>query len=142
MNLLILHGPNTNLIGSISAKNGDQVTLSKIDSKIKFAARKSNVNIKTLQTHKVFSAINFIQRNRNWANGLLFNPASWSKYEYSLLECLTISNITTVQIVFNDKYNISNDEPNSIFNSFCKKTINGNPLEVYIDGIKEIQKII
>jgi len=142
MNLLIIHGPNTNLVGSISAKNGDQITLSKIDSKIKFTARKSNVNIKTLQTHKVFSAINFIQRNRNWANGLLFNPASWSKYEYSLLECLTISNITTIQIFFNDKYSISNDDSNSIFNSFCKKTISGNPLEVYIDGIREIQKII
>ena len=34
MNILILHGPNTNLIGSVSAKNGDQITLSKIDSKI------------------------------------------------------------------------------------------------------------
>ena len=78
MNILILHGPNTNLIGSVSAKNEDQITLSKIDSKIKLAARKSNINIKTLQTHKVFSAINFIQRNRNWADGLLFNPTSWS----------------------------------------------------------------
>ena len=26
MNILILHGPNTNLIGSVSAKNGDQIT--------------------------------------------------------------------------------------------------------------------
>lgn len=142
MNILILHGPNTNLIGSVSAKNGDQITLSKIDSKIKLVARKSNINIKTLQTHKVFSAINFIQRNRNWADGLLFNPTSWSKYEYSILECLIISDIPTVQIIFNEKYNISGNSSNSIFNDFCKETISGDPLKVYLDGINHIQKII
>ena len=86
MNLLVLHGPNLNLIGSVSARNGENITLSKIDSKLKSVARESNIDLKILQTHKVFSAINFIQRNRNWADGLLFSPLSWSKYEYSLLE--------------------------------------------------------
>ena len=142
MNIVVLHGPNTNLIGSVSAKNRDQVTLSKIDSKIKLAARKSNINIKTLQTHKVFSAINFIQRNRNWADGLLFNPTSWSKYEHSILECLIISDLPTIQLIFNEKYNISGDGSNSIFNDFCKETISGDPLKVYLDGIDHIQKII
>ena len=96
MNLLILHGPNLNLIGSISARNGENITLSKIDSKLKRAARESNTNLKIMQTHKVFNAINFVQRNRNWADGLLFSPLSWSKYEYSLLECLIVSDIITV----------------------------------------------
>ena len=142
MNILILHGPNTNLIGSVSAKNGDQITLSKIDSKIKLAARKSNINIKTLQTHKIFSAINFIQRNRNWADGMLLNPTSWSKYEHSILECLIISDIPTIQLIFNEKYNISNVDSNSIFTDYCKETITGDPFEVYINGINRIQKII
>jgi len=76
MNLLVLHGPNLNLIGSISARNGENITLSKIDSKLKRAARESNTNLKIMQTHKVFNAINFVQRNRNWADGLLFSPSS------------------------------------------------------------------
>ncbi len=142
MNLLILHGPNINLIGSISARNRETITLSKIDSKIKRVARKSKINLKIMQTHKVFGAINFIQRNRNWADGLLFNPASWSKYEYSLLESLIASDITTIEIAFSGKYNLIDNSLKSIFNGYCKKTLTGNPVEVYLDGIKEIQKII
>ena len=142
MNLLVLHGPNINLIGSISSRNGESVTLSKIDSKLKRVARKSNINLKIMQTHKVFGAINFIQRNRKWADGLLFNPASWSKYEYSLLECLIAADITTIEIALSKNYSLIDNDMNSIFNDFCKKTLTGDPLEVYVDGISEIQKFI
>ena len=142
MNLLVLHGPNLNLIGSISARNSENITLSKIDSQLKRVARESSINLKTMQTHKVFNAINFVQRNRNWADGLLFSPSSWSKYEYSLLECLIVSDIITIEIVFSKKYNLIDSDLKSIFTGICKKTLTGDPDKVYLDGIKEIQKII
>ena len=142
MNLLVLHGPNLNLMGSISARNSENITLSKIDSKLKRVARESSINLKTMQTHKVFNAINFVQRNRNWADGLLFSPSSWSKYEYSLLECLIVSDIITIEIVFSKKYNLIDSDLKSIFTGICKKTLIGDPDKVYLDGIKEIQKII
>ena len=142
MNLLVLHGPNLNLIGSISARNGENITLPKIDSKLKRVARESNISLKIMQTHKVFNAINFVQRNRNWADGLLFSPLSWSKYEYSLLECLIVSDIITIEIVFSKKYSLIDNGLKSIFTEICKKTLTGDPDKVYLDGIKEIQKII
>ena len=142
MNLLVLHGPNLNLIGSISARNGENITLPKIDSKLKRVARESNISLKIMQTHKVFNAINFVQRNRNWADGLLFSPLSWSKYEYSLLECLIVSDIMTIEIVFSKKYSLFDNGLKSIFTEICKKTLTGDPDKVYLDGIKEIKKII
>ena len=142
MNLLVLHGPNLNLIGSISARNGENITLPKIDSKLKRVARESNISLKIMQTHKVFNAINFVQRNRNWAGGLLLCPSSWSKYEYSLLECLIVSDIITIEIVFSKKYSLIDNDLKSIFTEICKKTLTGDPDKVYLDGIKEIKKII
>tara|TARA_A100000164_G_scaffold1643_1_gene1381 strand:+ start:333 stop:767 length:435 start_codon:yes stop_codon:yes gene_type:complete len=142
MNLLVLHGPNLNLIGSISARNGENITLSKIDSQLKRVARESSVNLKIMQTHKVFNAINFVQRNRNWADGLLFSPSSWSKYEYSLLECLLVADIITIEIVLSKKYSLIDNDLKSIFTGICNKTLTGDPDKVYLDGIKEIQKII
>ena len=95
-----------------------------------------------MQTHKVFNAINFVQRNRNWADGLLFSPLSWSKYEYSLFESLIVSDIITIEIVFSKKYSLIDNGLKSIFTEICKKTLTGDPDKVYLDGIKEIQKII
>ena len=142
MNILILHGPNLNLVGKMSAKAGDSTTLGKINTSLKRTAKELKSDIKILQTHKVFNAINFIQRNRNWADGLLFSPMAWSLYEYSILECLMVSDLLTIQILFDKKYQIVNNRAESIFSSYCKKTLSGNPKSVYLDGIKELNKII
>ena len=51
--------------GKVSAKAGDNITLGKINTSLKRTAKELKSDIKILQTHKVFNAINFIQRNRN-----------------------------------------------------------------------------
>ena len=140
MNILILHGPNLNLIGNISAKLGNKITLDKINTGVRHYVRNTEIKLKICQTHKVYQAINFIQRNRNWANGLLFAPMSWAQYEYSICESIRISHINTIQLLFNDDYNEIN-ENNSIFTKTAIETITGKPDKVYIDGIKSLKKL-
>ena len=140
MNILILHGPNLNLIGNISAKLGNKITLDKINTGVRHYVRNTEIKLKICQTHKVYQAINFIQRNRNWANGLLFAPTSWAQYEYSICESIRISHIKTIQLLFNDDYDEIN-EKNSIFTKTAIETITGKPDKVYIDGIKSLQKL-
>ena len=140
MNILILHGPNLNLIGNISAKLGNKITLDKINTGVRHYVRNTEIKLKICQTHKVYQAINFIQRNRNWANGLLFAPMSWAQYEYSICESIRISHIKTIQLLFNDNYDEIN-EKNSIFTKTAIETITGKPNKVYIDGIKSLQKL-
>ena len=140
MNILILHGPNLNLIGNISADLGKRITLDKINTKIRRHVRNTETELKVCQTHKVYQAINFIQRNRNWADSLLFAPMSWAQYEYSIGESISISGIKTVQLLFNDGYQQIN-EKDSIFSKIATKTIIGKPDNVYIDGIKFLQNL-
>ncbi len=100
INIIVLHGPNLNLLGSISAQSKQRITLDKINKALRLHVRNSDKNLKISQTHKVFQAINFIQRNRNWAHGFLFAPMAWARYEYSILDALKIAEIPTVQLLF------------------------------------------
>jgi len=140
MNIIILHGPNLNLIGKISAKQSEKITLDKINTGLRRHVRDSEITLKIFQTHKVYQAINFIQRNRNWANGLLFAPMSWAQYEYSICESIKISDINTIQLLFDGGYGEIN-EKKSIFTKTSIKTITGKPDKVYIEGIKSLQKL-
>ena len=79
MNIIILHGPNLNLIGSLSAQLEKRTTLDKINRDIRRKVRNQDVQLKIEQTHKVFQAINFIQRNRNWADAIIFAPMAWAQ---------------------------------------------------------------
>ena len=139
MKILILHGPNLNLIGKISAKNQETVSLDKINKSIKRFCRGKDIELKIFQTHKIFQAINFLQRNRNYSNKLIFTPMSWSLYEHSLLETIKICNYDLLQISFNKKYELS-DLNKSIFNSYSTRNFINHPLSVYEDALSYIIK--
>tara|TARA_Y200000002_G_scaffold350501_1_gene327879 strand:- start:257 stop:685 length:429 start_codon:yes stop_codon:yes gene_type:complete len=139
MKILILHGPNLNLIGKISAKNKETITLDKINKSMKKFCRGKNIELKIFQTHKIFQAINFLQRNRNYSNKLIFTPMSWSLYEHSLLEAIKICNYDLLQISFDENYELS-DFNKSIFNSYSTKNFINHPLSVYEDALSYILK--
>ena len=80
MKVLVLQGPNINLIGVRSAKTGDRITLDKLNSTLKKECREKEVEIKILQTGKAYKALNFLQRNKNWADGILFAPMYGKHY--------------------------------------------------------------
>ena len=141
MKILILHGPNLNLIGSKSAEIGQKITIDKINRDIRRHIRNKDIQIKILQTHKQFHAINFIQRNRNWADFFLLAPMSWARFEYVILDALKISNINTIQILLSDDYS-DVTKSNSIFSEFCTSTLIGAPDKVYLDGIDLIKKTV
>ena len=139
MKILILHGPNLNLIGKISAKNKETVTLDKINKSMKRFCKGKDIELKIFQTHKIFQAINFLQRNRNYSNKLIFTPMSWSLYEHSLLETIKICNYDLLQISFNKEYELS-DLNKSIFNSYSTRKFINHPLTVYEDALSYILK--
>ena len=139
MKILILHGPNLNLIGKISAKNNETVTLDKINKSMKRFCRNKDIELKIFQTHKIFQAINFLQRNRNYSKKLVFTPMSWSLYEHSLLEAIKICNYDLLQISFDGEYEFS-DFNKSIFNSYSTKNFINHPLSVYEDALSYVLK--
>ena len=140
MKILILHGPNLNLIGSKSAEIGGKITIDKINTGIRRHIRDKDIQIKILQTHKQFHAINFIQRNRNWADGILFIPTSWARTDHTILETIKLIDIKTSVVYFDDGYSFGTNMDKSIMVSSNIKGFTGSPIETCIKGIEHLAK--
>tara|TARA_Y100000996_G_scaffold408968_1_gene388887 strand:- start:356 stop:778 length:423 start_codon:yes stop_codon:yes gene_type:complete len=140
MNILILQGPNLNLLGLKSAQTKERLTLDKLNTKIKRSLKTEDVKLKFLQTHKNFQAINFLQRNRTKAKGLLFIPTSWARNNYTILETITLTKINTSVIYFNQPYNFGTNEKESILKSENIKSFAGQPVSSCVEGIKHLLK--
>ena len=140
MNILILQGPNLNLLGLKSSKKKSRLTLDKLNKEIRSFSKDSGINIKILQTHKQFQAINFLQRNRNWANGILFIPTSWARSSYTILETINLIQLKTSVIYFNDDFSFGTSMENSIFTRNKTESFTGSPIEACIQGMKFLVK--
>ena len=139
MNILILHGPNLNMLGVKSSTNNETLTLDKLNKKLRLHVRNSNIKLKIIQTHKEYIALNFIQRNRNKANGLIIIPTSWAKYNQTILETIVLSNMKTATIYFDEPYSLGTSENESILISKNIKSFVGDPVESITTAIDYIK---
>lgn len=140
MNILIIQGPNLNLIGVKSAKQGTRITLDKINKGIRRYIREKDITIKIYQTHSIEKAVTLLQRNRNWANGIILAPGVWSTYEAILVDTLELIEIPTIE-VYDEKDN--EDYVNkSLLSAVCKQKIVAPADEMFVEGIKIITKSV
>mgnify|MGYP003324634228 FL=1 len=138
MNILILQGPNLNLLGLKSSKNNDRLTLDKLNKAIKKFSKTKDISLKILQTHKEFQAVNFLQRNRNWANGILFIPTSWARNSHTILEVIKLVDIKTSTIYFDNGYSFGTNIEQSMMVANNIKDFTGPPIETCIEAVEHL----
>ena len=140
MNILIIQGPNLNLIGVRSAKFGKRVTLDKVNKGIRRYIREKGITIKIYQTHSIEKMVTLLQRNRNWANGIILAPSVWSTYEAILLDTLELIAVPTIEVY--DKDNNNNYAGKSLLSTVCIKTIVAPSEKMFINGLEYLVKNI
>tara|TARA_B100001250_G_scaffold365337_1_gene345965 strand:- start:942 stop:1367 length:426 start_codon:yes stop_codon:yes gene_type:complete len=141
MTILVLQGPNLNLLGIKSSTIGDKLTLDRFNKAIRLHIRNKKIKLKIVQTHKEYIALNFIQRNRNIANGLIVMPTSWAKYNQTLLETINLSNLPTASIYFDKPYSFGTNEEDSMLIGNNIKSFTGEPIQSTISAIDYISEL-
>ena len=135
MKILVLQGPNLNLIGVKSAQTGKRITLDKINKTLRREVRNTEIELKIFQTHKIYMAISFLQRNRNSASGILIAPMAWAKYEFSLLETLELIQLPVVQVILEKTV----DESQSILSSIAIDSVHSDDsILAFKNGLKSL----
>ena len=128
--ILVLHGPNLNLLGLRSSRRGEKVTLDKVDRSLRQSVSSDQVKLRIFQTHDESHAVTLVQRNRNRVSGILFNPGPWHLGGHVLADTLELVRLPLVIV------NI-NPSPSSIFSP--DEVIEGNdPIQAYLLGLQHL----
>ena len=135
MNILFLEGPNLNLLGLKSSQNGNKLTLDKLNRSIRTNVHNKGITLKILQTHKQYKALNFLQRNRNWADGVLFIPTSWAIYEWAIADTLNLISLPTAVVYFEEPYVFGGTISDSIIKGEKIQSFSGQPLDSTLNGL-------
>jgi 3-dehydroquinate dehydratase-2 len=96
--ILVIHGPNMNLIGL--RKMGAGITLDKLNYHLRIAARKKGLVLTIMQTNDESRAVNHLQRQRNKIKGILIYPGPWIKSGYVIKDTLELLSIPFITISY------------------------------------------
>ena len=78
-NILIIHGPNMNLLGHRKIEASPNITLDKLNKNLRKVASRLALKLKIVQTNDEARAVTIVQRQRNKFCGLLLFPGPWQK---------------------------------------------------------------
>ena len=90
MRILVLYGPNLNLMGLVSRHSGARLTLDKLNRALRREAQDLGVELKIYQLQSEAEASKLLQRGRTGWAGVLLVPGVWARTGYLLRETLEI----------------------------------------------------
>jgi len=124
MKILILHGPNLNLLGLWSASRGGNITLDKLNSYIRKYIRGKDTQVKIIQTHNENKAVSYIQNNRKKIDAIIMVPGPWQYNAFVLADLLELIGMPFITITYKEKDYIkllngqSNITDEDLYNAF------------------------
>lgn len=96
--ILLLHGPNLNLLGMREPGVYGRLTLAEVNEKLLAFAAASQTTLRIHQSNHEGVLIDHIHEARTWANGILINPGAYTHTSYALRDAITAVGLPTVEV--------------------------------------------
>lgn len=140
MTILVINGPNLNLLGKRRNIYYGSLTLGQINKKIKRHADKLNVKVLFFQSNHEGKLIDYLQQQSIIASGIIINPGALTHYSYALYDALYDTNLPIVEVHLS---NIKSREPwrrLSVIEPATVKQIIGKKDKGYIEALDYLVK--
>ena len=123
--ILILHGPNLNLLGTREPEVYGSLTLAEIDERLVTEGEKLGLEIRTFQSNSEGALIDALQEARNWASGVVFNPGGYAHTSVALRDAVTAIGIPVIEVHLSNVYAREEFRQRSMISAACKGKIVG-----------------
>jgi len=136
MNILVLHGPNLNLLGEREPEVYGRETLAGVNAAIRKEARMLGLSVKIFQKNGEGQLIDILHRHRKWADGVVFNPGAYTHYSYALRDAVASIRKPTVEVHLSDIKKRENWRRVSVIEPVCVAQIRGRGIKGYLDALR------
>ena len=139
--ILIINGPNLNLLGEREEAKYGKVTLDEVKKNCEFHAKSINVEIHFYQSNIEGEIVEMIQKAKGNYNGIIINAAGYTHTSVAILDALLAVKLPTIEVHITNIYNREEFRKKSLISKAANGIICGFGVNGYImalDSMKEI----
>jgi 3-dehydroquinate dehydratase-2 len=140
--ILVIHGPNLNLLGKREPCIYGKATLSQINSELKKIAKKRKLTLDIKQSNYEGEIVEFIGKGKNKYSGLLINPAAYTHTSIAIRDAILASGILTVEAHISNIYAREKFRHKSLISPVAKGVVMGFGYKSYILGLQALADLL
>ena len=142
MNVLVINGPNLNLLGTREPEIYGTETLEELMMWLETSPKGSDHSFKFFQSNHEGEIIDTIHDERHWAEGILINPAAFTHYSYAIRDAISAVEIPTIEVHISDIKKREEFRQVSVISSVCINQVSGFGKDSYLEGLKLLIKFV
>ena len=141
MNILVINGPNLNLLGEREPEIYGNDTLEELMTWLETSSDGRNHNFKFYQSNHEGVLIDAIHDERQWANGMIINAGALSHYSYAIRDAISSIGIPTVEVHLSDIMGREDFRKISVIKDVCISQVYGLGKKSYLEALKILNEI-
>jgi 3-dehydroquinate dehydratase-2 len=138
MAVLVLHGPNLNLLGKREPAVYGSLTLAEIDERLQKAGAEMGVEVRALQSNGEGALIDALQESMGWADGVVFNPGAYTHTSVALRDAVAAIGIPVVEVHLSNVDARESFRRRSLIAPVCVGKISGFGWRSYLYGLQAV----
>ncbi len=136
MRILILNGPNLNLLGKREPEIYGSTTLAEIESRVRERAVKLGVEVEFRQSNFEGELVSWIHQAKGTAEVVVINAAAYTHTSLAIRDAIAAVNIPTIEIHLSNVYAREEFRQKSLIAPVCRGQITGFGVESYVLAIE------
>ena len=137
--ILVLHGPNLNLLGEREPETYGRDSFEAINARIREFAGSLGLEAEIVQSNSEGEIVDAIQQARAWAAGIVINPAAYTHYSIALRDALAAVHIPKIEVHLSNIHSREGFRATSVTGAVSDGIISGFGPESYLLGIQAVK---
>ncbi len=134
--VLVLNGPNLNLLGEREPEVYGHQTLQELEEEIRRRAEQIGVEILCRQSNHEGELVDILQRFRHWADGVIFNPGAFTHTSIALRDAIAAIDAPVVEVHLSDISKREEFRRQSVLAPVCARQISGKGISGYFEALE------
>ncbi|MDP2921653.1 MAG: type II 3-dehydroquinate dehydratase [Candidatus Omnitrophota bacterium] len=135
MKILVIHGPNLNLLGKREPQVYGKITMEEVNKKLGEIAKKKKVSLEIFQSNHEGEIVDKIGKAKAKYDALLINPAAYTHTSVAIRDAILAVGIPTVEVHLSNIYAREDFRHTSLIAPVAKGQISGFGMDSYIYGL-------